>query len=43
MSVKPLREVSAKAQEGEERLEQSLRPATFDEYVRPVFAEDPSA
>ena len=33
MSVKPLREVSAKASEGEERLEQSLRPATFDEYV----------
>jgi Holliday junction DNA helicase RuvB len=33
MSVKPLREVSAKASEGEEKLEQSLRPATFDEYV----------
>jgi Holliday junction DNA helicase RuvB len=33
MTVKPLRDVSPKAQEGEERLEQSLRPATFDEYV----------
>ncbi len=33
MPVKPLREVSPKALEGEERLEQSLRPATFDEYV----------
>jgi Holliday junction DNA helicase RuvB len=33
MSVKPLRDVSPKAQEGEERLEQSLRPATFEEYV----------
>ena len=33
MSVRPVREVSGKAQEGEERLEQSLRPATFDEYV----------
>ena len=33
MSVKPLREVSAGATEGEERLEQSLRPSTFDEYV----------
>src|SRR4030042_1004404 len=33
MSVKPVREISAKAQEGEERLEQSLRPATFEEYV----------
>jgi Holliday junction DNA helicase RuvB len=33
MSVKPLRDVSPGAQEGEERLEQSLRPATFDEYV----------
>jgi Holliday junction DNA helicase RuvB len=33
MTVKPVRDVSPKAQEGEERLEQSLRPATFDEYV----------
>jgi holliday junction DNA helicase RuvB len=33
MSVKPLREVSAKALEGDEKLEQSLRPATFEEYV----------
>src|SRR5574342_146547 len=33
MSVKPLRDVSPSASEGEERLEQSLRPATFDEYV----------
>jgi Holliday junction DNA helicase RuvB len=33
MTVTPVREVSPKAQEGEERLEQSLRPATFDEYV----------
>ena len=33
MSPKPLREVSATPQDGEERLEQSLRPATFDEYV----------
>ncbi len=33
MSVKPLRDVSPKAQEGDERLEQSLRPATFEEYV----------
>jgi holliday junction DNA helicase RuvB len=31
--VKPLREVSAKAEEGEEKLEQSLRPATFADYV----------
>jgi len=29
----PLREVASEAREGEERLEQSLRPATFDEYV----------
>jgi len=29
----PLREVAAEAQEGEARLEQSLRPATFEEYV----------
>ena len=33
MPVKPLRDVSPRPQEGEERLEQSLRPATFDEYV----------
>jgi Holliday junction DNA helicase RuvB len=33
MSPKPVREVSAKALPDEERLEQSLRPATFDEYV----------
>jgi len=33
MTVKPVREVSPRAEEGEERLEQSLRPATFDEYV----------
>jgi Holliday junction DNA helicase RuvB len=33
MSVKPLRDVSPKAQDGDERLEQSLRPATFEEYV----------
>jgi Holliday junction DNA helicase RuvB len=33
MSVRPARELSGKVQEGEERLEQSLRPATFDEYV----------
>jgi holliday junction DNA helicase RuvB len=33
MAVKPVREVSPGAQEGDERLEQSLRPGTFDEYV----------
>ncbi|MFO0584122.1 MAG: Holliday junction branch migration DNA helicase RuvB [Anaeromyxobacter sp.] len=33
MTVKPVREVSPGAKEGEERLEQSLRPATFEEYV----------
>ncbi|HEX9241819.1 MAG TPA: Holliday junction branch migration DNA helicase RuvB [Anaeromyxobacter sp.] len=33
MTVKSVRDVSAKAQEGDERLEQSLRPATFAEYV----------
>src|SRR5512136_55767 len=33
MTVKPVRDVSAKAAEGEERLEQSLRPASFEEYV----------
>jgi holliday junction DNA helicase RuvB len=31
--VRPVREVAAEAKEGEERLESSLRPATFDEYV----------
>jgi holliday junction DNA helicase RuvB len=33
MTLTPARDVSPKAQDGEERLEQSLRPATFDEYV----------
>jgi Holliday junction DNA helicase RuvB len=33
MTLTPVRDVSPKAQEGDERLEQSLRPATFDEYV----------
>ncbi len=33
MTGAPRREVSPKVQDGEERLEQSLRPATFDEYV----------
>jgi Holliday junction DNA helicase RuvB len=33
MTPSPVREVSAEARDGEERLEQSLRPATFDEYV----------
>ena len=33
MTVKPVRDLSARAKEGEERLELSLRPATFDEYV----------
>ncbi len=33
MPVKPLRDVSPGANEGEERLEQSLRPASFAEYV----------
>ena len=33
MTVKPLRDVTPSAQDGEERLEQSLRPATFEEYV----------
>jgi len=32
-TVQPLREVTPGAKEGEERLEQSLRPATFEEYV----------
>ena len=31
--VRPVREVSAEARQGEERLESSLRPATFEEYV----------
>jgi Holliday junction DNA helicase RuvB len=30
---RPVREVGPEAREGDERLEQSLRPATFDEYV----------
>jgi holliday junction DNA helicase RuvB len=33
MSVKPARDVSERSHEGEEKLEQSLRPATFEEYV----------
>src|SRR5438067_8081330 len=33
MSPRPLREVSAEPKTGEERLEQSLRPSTFEEYV----------
>ena len=33
MSVKPVREVAPGVKEGEEKLEQSLRPATFEEYV----------
>jgi Holliday junction DNA helicase RuvB len=33
MSPRPLREVSAEPKAGEERLEQSLRPANFEEYV----------
>jgi holliday junction DNA helicase RuvB len=33
MSPKPVREVSPRSQEGEEKLEQSLRPATFEDYV----------
>jgi Holliday junction DNA helicase RuvB len=33
VTPKPLREVAPAAKEGEERLEQSLRPATFEEYV----------
>jgi Holliday junction DNA helicase RuvB len=33
MSAKPVRDVSPRADEGEERLERSLRPATFEEYV----------
>jgi Holliday junction DNA helicase RuvB len=31
--IRPVRDASPQAQEGEERLEQSLRPATFGEYV----------
>ena len=33
MTIKAVRDVGAGALEGEEKLEQSLRPATFDEYV----------
>ncbi len=33
MTVKPLREVSPQSEGGEERLEQSLRPASFEDYV----------
>lgn len=33
MTVKPLRDVSPSPQDADERLEQSLRPATFDDYV----------
>ncbi|HEX9290018.1 MAG TPA: Holliday junction branch migration DNA helicase RuvB [Anaeromyxobacteraceae bacterium] len=33
MTPRPVRDVSAEAKGGEERLEQSLRPATFEEYV----------
>ena len=33
MTVKSLRDVAPGAHEGDERLEQSLRPATFEEYV----------
>jgi len=33
MTPRPVRDVSADAKAGEERLEQSLRPATFEEYV----------
>src|SRR5512141_2501909 len=33
MTVKPVREVAPGAQAADERLEQSLRPATFEEYV----------
>ena len=33
MSPRAVRDVSAEATQGEERLEQSLRPASFDEYV----------
>ena len=33
MTVRPAREVAPNAHEGEERLESSLRPATFGEYV----------
>ena len=33
MSIRPARELSAQAHDGDERLEQSLRPSNFDEYV----------
>jgi holliday junction DNA helicase RuvB len=33
MSPKPLRDVTPRPVEGEEKLEQSLRPATFEDYV----------
>jgi Holliday junction DNA helicase RuvB len=33
MTVRPVRELTEKARDGEEKLEQSLRPASFDEYV----------
>lgn len=33
MSPRPVRDVSAEVKEGEERLELSLRPASFEEYV----------
>jgi Holliday junction DNA helicase RuvB len=33
VTVTPAREVSARAEEGDQRLEQSLRPTTFEEYV----------
>jgi len=33
MSPRPVRDLSAEAKEGEERLEQSLRPSSFEEYV----------
>ncbi len=33
MTVQPVRELSARPLAGEERLEQSLRPTTFDQYV----------
>jgi Holliday junction DNA helicase RuvB len=33
MTPRPLRDLSAEAAAGEERLERSLRPANFDEYV----------
>ncbi len=33
VSVTPVRDLSARAREGEERLEQSLRPSSFEEFV----------